>query len=250
MNPLRWSDLKHILVSPAHFKYRRERGVPETSYMRVGALADHLVMPGKRQFALYDGVRRGLEWTRFRADNPTHTILNKREWSEASAIAGSILGNSKAMEVLTGTKQGTFHWNIGDEPCIGTPDVVGDGFISDLKVTADASPNRFARHAMRMLWPAQLAWYSNGLRLKGLDVKEHYIVAVESKPPYLVQPYLLSDLSMEWGDRKWREAFERYRYCTENDYWPGYADGIASLDVPVETEGTFVPDEEESNELA
>lgn len=250
MTPLRWSNLKNILTSPAHFKYRLEHGTGETPAMRVGALADHLVMPGTRHFALYDGIRRGDAWARFQVDHPFHTILNKREWNDAHAVAESVKKDPKCKDLLTGTKQKTLFWNIGEQMCVGTPDVVGDGFISDLKVSADISPNKFARHAMRMLWVAQLAWYANGLRLNGVEIKEHYIVAVESKPPYLTQAYLLSDLSIEWGNRKWREAFERYTYCNENDYWPGYAEGIAVLDVPYETEGTFIPDDEESNESA
>ena len=70
------------------------------------------------------------------------------------------------------------------------------------------------------------------------------IVAVESKPPYPVVVYDLSEEAIKQGNMLWHSLWERLRGCEENDHWPGYVEGISVLDFEP-TSTTVIIDGEE-----
>lgn len=241
MRPVRWSELKHIRRSPAHYRYACEKGVTETSAMRVGAYVHQLVLGGIRKFRVYDGVRRGSSWEMFQAANETATILTLAEWAQATEIARAVHECEAAVRILDGIRERTIEWEVAGRFCIGTPDVAGESFVADLKVTNDASPSRFPWHARRQGWLGQLEWYANGLG----GVAEAFLVAVESKPPYPVVVYMLTEAARDVGQRQWRSYFETLRVCEEADSWPGYSQGIAVLDVADEEDVSLTVNGEE-----
>lgn len=237
MSEVRWSSLKWMAKSPAHYQHYLEHPVPETQAMRIGARAHNLILGGGRPFSIYMGVRRGKEWEAFKAGCHDETILNEREANAAQAIATVLRRSKECMNLLGGHIERTIHWIGSGRGCCGTPDAVSlDGaVVADLKVTADADPSKFAWHASRQGWLAQLAWYSDGLRDAGLaDPKEHIIVAVEGKAPHVIQPYLLTERAVEMGRRTYRLLLERLMVHEAADHWPGYIDGLATLDSPEE----------------
>jgi hypothetical protein len=234
--PLRWSNLRHVGRSMAHYKYYLDNPVKQSDAMRIGSRVHDLVMNGERdRFAIWEGGRRaGKEWDLFNAAHADATILTTEQEDLAGIIATAVTNNPQAMESLFGcvTEQRR-EWNIAGRECCGIPDAVGPSSIVDLKVTRDGSPARFPWHARKMGWLAQLAWYDFGLFTGTASRLE--IIAVEDKPPHLVTVYRLTPDAAEMGHRIWRSHFERLRVCEDSGVWPGYSEAV----VPFEVEQEF-----------
>ncbi len=229
---LRWSALKQIGKSPAHYKYHLEHPIEETDAMRVGSRVHDLVLHGGRNtFATWrGGTRRGKQWDQFKIDHSGQTLMTGDQEDRCHEIASAVLADPAASEVLFGcvTEQERF-WSIAGRECRGTPDAIGPSIIADLKVTNSGAPERFKWHALRMGYLAQLAWYDYGLM--GGASSRLSLIAVEDKPPYVVTVYDLSAAAAEQGHRTWRSHFERLRVCEDSGVWPGYSEAVVTLDV-------------------
>ncbi len=230
-DPLRWSHLRHMARSPHHYRCAVEQPQPETRAMRLGAYVHHLVLGGDRLFAVYPGAaRRGADWIKFQEDHADYTILTSSEADPCLALASVVTSDERAMSVLEGTREQTIRWHIGGRACEGTPDVLGLNYVSDLKLTNDANPNKLPHHARRMGWTAQLPWYGDGAIKNGVSIEHHYLVAVEAKwpfPPPVV--YELEPNTVDEGRRFYRLLYERARTCEESGVFPGYAEYIVPI---------------------
>jgi len=205
--------------------------------MRIGSRAHSLLLEGGRRFVVFDGIRRGKAWDAFAADiAPDVTILNVREDTLATDAAAAVKADADARDLLTGIVEKQIRWDINGRACFGTPDALTltKGDLSDLKVTADASPEKFPWHAGRQGWLAQLAWYKDGLVASGREIAGLHLVAVEAKPPHVVTCYRLTTEAEELGRRTYRALFERLQVCEAANHWPGYAQTIIPLDSPEE----------------
>jgi hypothetical protein len=230
--PLRWSNLKWMGKSPAHFRYYMDNAIRETDPMRVGSRVHDLVLDGGRnRFAVWEGGRRaGKEWDLFELANADATILTTDQEDRAGIIASAVRSNPEAHAALFGclTEQRRT-WDIAGRQCFGTPDAIGGSSIVDLKVTNDASPGRFPWHAKRMGWLGQIAWYDYGVFLG--QASKLVLIAVEDKPPHPVTVFQLTPDACELGQRIWRSYFERVRVCEDSNIWPGYSDAVVPLEV-------------------
>ncbi len=235
MIPLRWSHLRHLGRSPAHYRYHLDNPVTETDAMRVGSRVHDLVLHGDRnRFAVWEGGRRaGKEWDLFALAHAEATILTADQEDRAQNIADAVKGCDLAMAAFFAcVTEERRAWTVADRECEGTPDAVGAASIAELKVTRDCSPNRFPWHAQRMGWLAQVSWYNYGCFRGGAT--NLTIVAVEDQPPHVVTVYRLSPDAAELGSRTWRSHFERLLVCEAEDRWPGYTEAVADLDVDSE----------------
>lgn len=235
LKPVRWSHLKMMGRSAAHYRYHLDHPKPQSDAMRVGSRVHSLVLRGERdRFAIWEGGRRaGKDWDLFALANQDAIILTADQEDRAQSIAQAVLGHDDAMMAIHGCAREVTHtWTIGDRECQGTPDAIGPASVVDLKVTNDASPGRFPWHARRMGWLAQLAWYDYGI-LKGNAISLA-LIAVEDQPPHLVTVYKLTPAAAELGHRTWRSHFERLLVCEATDRWPGYVDCPVPLDVDQE----------------
>jgi hypothetical protein len=232
-----FSSLKHIARSPAHYRHFAEFGMEPTAAMNLGSAVHALVLENGAGLVKFDGAsRRGKDWAVFKTEHADEIILTADEWDEANQIAASVAAHPRAAELLDGARETTFDWEIGGRSCRATTDVYrnhGLNRIVDLKTTSDAHPMRFQRTAERLGYFAQIPWYMSGARLAGLgEFDEGYIVAVETKPPYVVQTFALTLHALELGERQWRSWFERLLVCEASDEWPGYQETDADLDLP------------------
>lgn len=233
MQPLRFSHLKWMSRSPAHYRYYQDEEFASTPAMLVGSATDALVF--ETQSVLhYDRVRRGKEWEEAKAKHPDAIWLSASEMKRALGMAASLKQNPTALRLLgEGTRQQRIEWEYSGRQCAGTPDAFSAENLVDLKTTVNAFPPKFERDALWRGYHAQLAWYRHGLVQSGRPKPRHvYIVSVESTPPYLVVVRPLTDRALEMGERLWRSWFEQLRVCEDSNEWPGYADCEVELDVP------------------
>lgn len=227
--PLRFSRLKLMGRSPAHYAAYVE---DETEAMETGTAADLLLLGGRPVLAYPGAVRRGKEYDAFCADNPNALIVTQAEAAKALGIAEAVTKHEDARRLLDGARQQTLRWTFQGRACRGTPDVRGDGFLTDLKTGETSDPRFFPWKVKRFAYHAQLAWYETGCGLLGHDIAESYIVAVEQAPPHVVTVFRLTPNLIELGARLWRLWFEQLQVCEASGHYPPYAQSVVDLDLP------------------
>ena len=88
--------------------------------------------------------------------------------------------------------------------------------IVDLKTTKDASYNGFMRSVKKYKYHKQAAFY-----LDAVQATRFIIIAVEKTPPFNINVFELGDDMIDEGRDMYNHELEVYKYCEENDYWPG-----------------------------
>lgn len=239
---IHFSRLRLMAKSPAHYKAADEFPREDTLAMRIGRLIHAMVLGGT--YHVWDGTRRGKAWDEFEVAHLGEEIVTRSEVETAEPVAAAVIAHFGASALLDGDRERRVEWALAGRSCAGRLDVLGAGFITDLKTTTNAEPGWFTRHAIGMGYHAQLAWYRDGVEAAGLPMPERvYVVAVETKPPYVVTPLELTDRAIDMGRRTYRLWFERLLVCEKSDFWPGYVQGVAPFDVP-EDEALFIDGEE------
>lgn len=237
MTPIRYSHLRAIGRSPAHYRHACEGQREQTPAMRMGTIVHGLVLAVDLGPVIYEGERRGKAWADFAAAHEGRDIVTSSEVARAVPIADAVGMDPVAGPLIHAPdawRERTLAWTFDGLPCQGTPDSFDPttGILLDLKTTSDASPRAFARHAWSYSYHAQLAWYAHALTLAGHTVRECLLVAVETSAPYGVTVHRLSPRLLEEGHRQWRAWWEQLRVCIAADQWPGYAESVCELDVP------------------
>lgn len=237
---LHFSDLKNMAKSPAHLRYGVEAGWKPNRAMNVGTIAHALLLGG--DFVVYEGRRHGKKWEEFEAEHEGRMIVTRKERDEAAAMASSVDRHPIASRLLVGDHERPWTATMYGRKCAGRIDVAGPDTV-ELKTTNDAEPNRFQRQCLRMAYHAQLAWYQDARRALGEGPGEAYIVGVESKAPYPVTVFHLTERALLEGRKLTRLWIERLAACEAADEWPGYVQSVVELDI-VEDAGLVIDGEE------
>lgn len=228
--PVRFSDLKRMGQSPAHYLYAAQE---QTRSTEVGSAADLLILGGT--VVAYPGaVRRGKEWEAWRDEqDPSALIVTKSELSDAQGIAKAVQSNRDAMRLLDGAIRETMFWERAGRSCRGTPDVRTDRTLVDLKTSETSDPRRFPWKVRDWSYHGQMAWYQDGAEASGFSRPEEvYLIAVEQKPPHVVTIYRLTENVLDMGRRLCALWFNHLRVCEESGEFPGYSQSIVDLDLP------------------
>jgi hypothetical protein len=168
-------------------------------------------------------------------------ILRAR-FDEAREIAqhvnGQILAsNVKPTPFTNGTAEHVIRWEENGAKCRALLDWVREdgSFIDDLKTTNDASPAKFARHIFNMGYDIQAAFYCRAvMATEAVDssrVQFRWVV-VETKPPYPVSIFTLSDRAMASAQVKVDAAIQLWNECQQTGVWPAYPQDLIEVDLP------------------
>ena len=233
---INFSSLKHMALSPAHYRLACDTPFEPTRAMRIGSATHRLVLgdgPGKR-IVRYDGDRRGKAWQDFAAAHADADILTASEWDEAERIAQAVHRSAAARQLLDGARyEVPLRWTMAGLECqTGGVDVLGTGYLADLKTCATTEPRALMRDVVQRQYHAQLAFYRAGARANGHTVAACYLVCVESSAPHCVVVLRISDALLDAGERACHLWLERVKACQESDTWPGYTEAVLDLDAP------------------
>jgi hypothetical protein len=234
--PLRYSVLKLMAQSPAHARHAMLRqGDGASLALRIGS-ATHAMTFEDRPVVAYTGkARRGKEWDEFQAAHASDIIVNAKEYAQSRGMADAIRANEIAARVLFAPKairEQRIDWTWAGRSWRSTPDAYEFRTLAELKTTRCADPEKFKWDALRMGYHVQAALYKRAIfETTGIKIRDAYLFAVESVPPYVVTPFRFSERSLEHGDMLARRWHEQFLECEMTGVWPGYATGIAELDV-------------------
>lgn len=241
---LRFSTLKVIARSPAHYQHALTHPFQPTPAMRLGTLVHRLVLGGAEPEpsgpppVVYDGQRRGKAWAEFRDAHPGVEIVTiaeheralaekEEELAHAQVIADAVLGDMRVQRLLEGTtKERRIVGRLHGRDVHGTPDAFSDDLVLDLKTTADARPEAFVWQARKLHYATQVTWYGDLLGGR----KRHVLVAVETKAPYPVTVMQLTDALVDVSRRTYVGWIEQLQACELAGVWPGYSEAILPLD--------------------
>ena len=246
-NPsLHWSDLKNIGESPAYYRHRLDNP-HESAAMQFGTCVHRLVLGGDSPVVFDGATRRGKAWDAFEAANPGALIVTAKELDRAAQCAKAVLSDPVAAPLLRGRREEAWATELYGRPCASRGiDVLGDGFIADLKTARTVKPARFVKAALAMGYHAQLAFYRAAARKLGHAVNACHIIGVESVAPFQVTVMSLTERTLEQGERLNTLWLERLAACEAADEWPGYVQSPVEVDVEESTELDFGDDDEES----
>jgi hypothetical protein len=116
----------------------------------------------------------------------------------------------------------------------GRLDWIGDGDapIVDLKTCRDASIDAFGKAAWNFKYHVQAALYRDAVEAVTGARKRYVLLAVESEPPFIVQPYVVPEHLLEQGRREYRDWLGMLAICREAKLWPAYGVDEMELTLP------------------
>jgi hypothetical protein len=237
MNPIRFSDLKFMSKSPAHYLEHLNTPGPETKALRFGSALDAMLYGTKEVLTFEGASRRGKAWDAFEEANPESVLLIPSERKQIDGMFWSLQApqHAEALDLLMdGSRQQQIEWNMNGRACSGIPDTFNRKKVVELKSGRTSSPDFFPFDSRKFAYHAQLSWYRNALTILGLcdPGATCTVVAVESSPPYPVTIFDATERAMLAGEKLWRLWFERLLVCEASNVWPEYTQARVPLDVP------------------
>jgi hypothetical protein len=167
--------------------------------------------------------------------------------AEAERIAAVLRTHPIAAELLEGEHEIPVEWTmLGRKVATRGIDTLNRKHRRhvELKTTNNAHPLAFQRGALRYGYHAQCAMYDEAARSLGVDVEEHYVVAVETAYPFPVTVHRVAPRLLDEGRKLVRSWMEMLRTCEESDEWPGYTQAICDWDIVEDSFGLIIDGEE------
>jgi len=244
------SGLKKLKVSPAHYKYGEE--VKETEAMAFGSAYHCLILEPERfekEYYVFDDtvvcgalIAKGAKSPRATNDYKTwkegelnmadgKILIDKADHDHLKAMRDRLFSHPYAKMLLTGGEAeagyaGTIETSVGAINIKFKPDYIkaGKHIVVDLKTVADASIDGFARSAADNDYHIQAAFYSDMIeRMAGDNMGQTFVfIAQEKIRPYAFNLFECSPQFISQGRYEYELLLQLYKYCIDNDKWPGY----------------------------
>ena len=150
------------------------------------AKAEHLILAGSKELI----------------DTDTLYIKDK--------IVENFKANADAVKYTKGIIEGSFYGELEGVLVKVRPDCYNkeEGFISDPKSCQDNSPRAFTRDVYKYGYHLQAAFYSDML---GVDPKNFIFIAIETKHPFSVECYSLSEEMIDKGRTDNSDALRQWK---------------------------------------
>ena len=237
--PARFSHLKAMGRSAAHCRDAMLNDYEPTLAMRLGLGTHSLLLGGPPVLLCPTKQRKGKDYTAWlEKQTPGAIVLTSKEYDRAHRMNEAVRNNAQAVQVLfqPGTiYENTILWEQNGRARRSTPDARTKRHLVDLKTARDAEPERFRWDAIRNGYNIQLADYAEAMKAEqGYPPRDVYIVAVESKRPYLCTVHRLTTGALERGAKQAATWLAQLIECEQTGKWPGYADSILDFDVPID----------------
>lgn len=231
------SGLDKIARSPAHYRCRDQK--EPSKAMRIGTALHSRVLEGIAPLVIPSFSGKGSvalrdEW---KAAHEGALILSDDEAESVEAMCASIYAHpiaGPAFRRTDGRAEVSALWTCPDTgvECKSRFDWLLPSAIVDLKTTADASADAFARSVASYRYHVQASYYLQAAAFCGLSVEHFLFATVETAPPYAVAIYQLDDEALEIGRKLYLRDLRRLQQCRDSGEWPGYSTDIQTLSLP------------------
>ena len=231
------SQAKTLLANPARYKWELTAPREERATFDIGHAAHTLILGTGAPLAAIDvEARRGKAWTEAadEARSLGEVPLTRKESEAVHAMRDAVYAHkgARALLELPGQSEVSLTWEDEGVDCRARIDRLAEGVILDLKTSADASADAFARSAANYGYDMQHTAYRRAVQAATGDELPFVFIVVEKTAPHFVALYTLPPEASERGERRWLDALDLFKTCTATDTWPAYGDDVNVLPWP------------------
>lgn len=176
----------------------------------------------------------------FEAERDGLTVIDGATLAKAQAMAQAVMDHPEAGRLLaqaTDTEVSAYATHPTGALVRGRFDLIGPGFIADVKTCRDGDPDGFDRVVNGLMYHVSAANYLDIARANGLDAKEFIFICVENEPilsgDYRVSVMELHEDAIEKGRGLMAEACNRWLQKGKRIDLPGYGPGRHVVDLPM-----------------
>ena len=244
------SGLKKLKVSPAH--YKEAEIITPTDAMKFGsAYHAYVLEPDKfeQEYYIFDdhSICEVLNGKGYKSPRSTKaykeweesemrvigdkSVIKQEEFERIKAMKDRLFSHPYAKMLITNGEAetgyaGTIETSIGAINIKFKPDYIkaGKHIVVDLKTTTDASIDGFTRSAVDNDYHIQAAFYSDMIEhITGDKMGQTFVfIAQEKIRPYAFNLFECSPQFISQGRYEYELLLQLYKYCIDNDKWPGY----------------------------
>lgn len=254
------SELKKIMITPAHYKHWKENPQEDTPALLFGRSAHKYILETYdfyTEFAVAPNVDRRTkegkeEWARFVADSEGKDVITQEQFEQIDAMRNAAYATPFVSKLINGEHEVSYFWIDEDTglKCKVRPDSINHKLkiIVDYKTCDNAETEHFMKQAIRLGYDLQASYYLDGVKA---NTDEDYIfvfIAQEKKPPYAVNILQADDIFIRSGREVYKAMLQTYKDCSESGVWYGYLGAenqINSLGVPKWIENMLGEESEE-----
>lgn len=241
------SGLKHVAISPAHYRAwveaPRKAVTPEMAF--GSAFHAYVLEPGEfaRAYAVapvFGDLRTNAAKAKRDAwlDEHRHQeAIGQDDFDTIRRMVDAVLAHPVARNLfIGGRREVTLRW-IDDRtklPCKARVDYWLEEMrlAVDLKSTANASPRLFGQSSAKLRYHCQDVFYTEGFRACGKPLEQFLFVNVEKEAPYGVSVVYHDDQARDRGNALIARDMDTLSACVESQAWPCYSDDIECLSLP------------------
>lgn len=241
------SELKKIMITPAHYKHWKDNPQEDTPSLLFGRAAHKYILETYdfyTEFAVAPNCDRrtkeGKEtWNKFVAESEGKDVITQEQFEQIDEMRNYAYATPFVSKLLSGEKELSF-WGTDEDTGLTIkcrPDCItewnGKHILIDYKTCTDAENTKFCRDSIKFGYDLQLAYYRRILKQNtGLDYMV-VIIAQEKTAPYATNVFQLSENYLQNGEVLYKEMLKVYKECEETDNWYGYMkNGISILGQP------------------
>lgn len=234
-----FSTLKEMAKSPLHYRYAVDNERPDKPHFVKGRAAHTAVLDPDnfiRHYVLCElKDRRAKGFKEFAKAHAGKTILFEKEYQTALAIRDGVRRNKAAMKLLEGAAiEKAFTWTDPETKvkCKVRIDAVSGSAVKELKTSRTINARRFGSLSAAYAYHAQLSWQRDAAITNGLAVKDAYVIAVESVPPFACTVFRFGDEELGAGYSLYSSWLKTLVQCRETNTWPGPGDDVQDIRLP------------------
>lgn len=232
------SRLANMSVCPAYFKWCEDNPTPPSEDMVLGSAFHKIVLEPETfydEFAVMPNVDRRttqgkMKYAEFIIEADGKTVITQEQYDTICGMRDSIMSNPYARKLINGNIEQSMYWtdDLTKVECKCRPDVwrkVADRVvITDLKSAKSVMPNDFMRDCVKYHYDLQTAMYREGAsKVLGVpkDNIDFVFIAVEKKPPYLLNIMQADTYVIQKGEADFREFIGTYAECKADGVYYG-----------------------------
>lgn len=230
------SRLANMSVCPAYFKWCEDNPQEPSEDMVLGSAFHKIVLEPETfydEFAVMPNVdgrttQGKLLKKQFDETKGNKQVITQDQYDTICGMRDSIISNPYARKLINGNIEQSMYFtdDLTKVECKCRPDVwrkVADRVvITDLKSAKSVMPNDFMRDCVKYHYDLQTAMYRDGAS-KVLGVSKDNIdfvfIAVEKKPPYLLNIMQADTYVIQKGEADFREYIGTYAECLDTSNW-------------------------------
>ena len=234
------SRLANMSVCPAYFKWCEDNPQEPSEDMVLGSAFHKIVLEPEtfdKEFMIMPHFDRrtkegrlGYENLMSKVQGECITLITKEQYDTICGMRDSIMANPYARKLINGNIEQSMYFtdDLTKVECKCRPDVwrkVADRVvITDLKSAKSVMPNDFMRDCVKYHYDLQTAMYRDGAsKVLGVpkDNIDFVFIAVEKKPPYLLNIMQADTYVIQKGEADFREYIGTYAECKADGVFYG-----------------------------